>query len=92
MATPPTRQALLSTYSSTLRAARSFASYNFRNYFVLRAREIFRGIQAEGDPMKVSLTYERAVTELAMLRRSAIVNQLYRGLPLPIEIRKNSRA
>lgn len=46
MSTPPTRKALLGLYASTLRAARTFGSYNFRNYFVQRTRDNFRNMLA----------------------------------------------
>lgn len=39
----------------------------------------------ESDPTKVSHAYEQAVSELMVLRRSAVVNQIYGGLPLCIE-------
>lgn len=45
MAAPPTKQALLNLYSSTLRTSRSFSSYNFRQYFVNRTKSTFRDIQ-----------------------------------------------
>ncbi|KAI6151748.1 hypothetical protein BKA82DRAFT_4102963 [Pisolithus tinctorius] len=86
MSTQPTRNALLGLYGATLRAARSFKSYNFRNYFLQRTRDNFRSLLAETDSDKVSRAYEQAVGELAMLKRSAIVNQLYAGPPLPIEV------
>jgi len=47
MATTPSRQQILRLYGSTLRAAKSFSSYNFRNYFVRRTRENFRSIQVK---------------------------------------------
>lgn len=85
MSTQPTRRALLGLYGATLRAARSFKSYNFRNYFLQRTRDNFRTLLVENDPDKVSRAYEQVVGELAVLKRSAIVNQLYAGPPLPIE-------
>ncbi|KAI6004170.1 hypothetical protein EDD15DRAFT_2360454 [Pisolithus albus] len=90
MSTQPTRKALLGLYGATLRAARSFKSYNFRNYFLQRTKDNFRTLlasipNAENDPDKVSRAYELAVGELAVLKRSAIVNHLYAGPPLPIE-------
>lgn len=45
MTTPPTRDALLHLYSSTLRTSRAFSSYNFRNYFLRRTKDTFREIQ-----------------------------------------------
>ncbi|KAG6336654.1 hypothetical protein ID866_2435 [Astraeus odoratus] len=87
MATPPSRQQIIRLYGSTLRAAKSFSSYNFRNYFVRRTRENFRGMQVSclRDPTKLSRAYNEAVKELAVMRRSALVNQLYGGWRLAVE-------
>ncbi|KAG6902576.1 hypothetical protein C0995_014583 [Termitomyces sp. Mi166 len=85
MATPPSRAAILGLYTSTLRASRSFSSYNFREYFLRRTRETFRAMQAESDPNRVGAMYADAVKELGVLRRSAIVNQLYGGWKLAVE-------
>ena len=49
MTTPPSPRAILSLYSSTLRAANSFSSYNFRNYFLRRTKESFRSMQVCAD-------------------------------------------
>ncbi|KAI6002100.1 hypothetical protein EDD15DRAFT_1579784 [Pisolithus albus] len=85
MVNAPSRQQILRLYGSTLRAARSFSSYNFRNYFVRRTRENFRNMQVEQDSGKLSHAYGEAVKELAVLRRSAMVNQLYGGWRLVVE-------
>jgi len=85
MANPPSRTALISLYTSMLRTSRSFSSYNFRQYFVRRTKDTFRAIQTEQDPARLSLRYSDAVKELAVLRRSAIVNQLYGGWRLAVE-------
>ncbi|KAF9232632.1 hypothetical protein BU15DRAFT_54804 [Melanogaster broomeanus] len=85
MATAPSPRAIVSLYSSTLRTARSFSSYNFRNYFLQRTKENFRNMQTEKDPAKLSLAYNDAVKELTVLRRTAIVNQLYGGWKLAVE-------
>ena len=49
MATPsgpvPSPQAILRLYGTTLRAARAFSSYNFRQYFVRRTKSAFRELQ-----------------------------------------------
>ena len=44
-AVAPTKQSMLHLYADTLRASRSFSSYNFRHYFVRRTKEMFRDIQ-----------------------------------------------
>ncbi|KAG2349912.1 hypothetical protein BDR05DRAFT_955751 [Suillus weaverae] len=85
MATPPARKAIIGLYASTLRTAKSFSSYNFRTYFVQRTEETFRGMQTEQDPIKLSQAYSEAVKELSVLRRCAVINQLYGGGRLAVE-------
>ncbi|KAL1742338.1 hypothetical protein HDZ31DRAFT_43448 [Schizophyllum fasciatum] len=84
----PSKHAILSLYHSTLRVSNSFSSYNFRNYFLRRARENFRSMQEANDSSALSKQYAEAVKELAVLRRSAIVNQLYGGWRLAVEDEK----
>ncbi|KAJ8589718.1 hypothetical protein M405DRAFT_738103 [Rhizopogon salebrosus TDB-379] len=91
MVVPPSRKAVLSLYACTLRTAKSFSSYNFRNYFVQRTKDTFRGIQAEQDPNRLSQAYSEAVKELSVLRRSAVVNQLYGGWRLAVEEQSDVR-
>lgn len=45
-------------------------------------------VQAESDPSRVQSMYAEAVRELSVLRRSAIVNQLYGGWRLAVEDKK----
>jgi len=85
MAAVPSRRAILDLYSTMIRTSRSFSSYNFREYFLRRTRDTFRAIQAEPDLTKVSNLYAEATAELAVLRRSVIVNQLYGGWKLAVE-------
>ncbi|KAK0194429.1 hypothetical protein F5146DRAFT_436502 [Armillaria mellea] len=81
----PSKQMILRLYHSTLRSSRSFSSYNFRNYFIRRTQDTFRSLQAETDPSKVATMYSDAMKDLVVLRRSAIVNQLYGGWKLAVE-------
>ncbi|KAJ7031613.1 hypothetical protein C8F04DRAFT_694924 [Mycena alexandri] len=85
MATPPSRRSILSLYSTMLRTSRSFSSYNFRIYFNRRTHETFRTLQKETDAGKIRSIYSDAVAELAVLRRSAVVNQMYGGWRLAVE-------
>jgi len=48
-------------------------------------------MQEEQDPAKLSSMFSDAVKELAVLRRSAIVNQLYGGWKLAVEDQKEVR-
>ncbi|KAJ3879292.1 hypothetical protein F5051DRAFT_206034 [Lentinula edodes] len=92
MSNPPSRRSILSLYHSTLRTSKSFSSYNFRNYFIRRTKDTFRAIQSESDPARIQSQYSEAVRELSVLRRSAIVNQLYGGWRLAVEDQKPSMA
>jgi len=47
--------------------------------------------QAEKDPAKLSLAYNEAVKELEVLRRSAVVNQVYGGWRLAVEQQNDDR-
>ncbi|KAF9453548.1 hypothetical protein P691DRAFT_780469 [Macrolepiota fuliginosa MF-IS2] len=87
-AVTPTRGAVLHLYAAMLRTSRSFSSYNFRQYFVRQTKDTFRAIQAEEDPEKLRTMYSDAVKELSVLRRSAIVNQLYGGWKLAVEVER----
>ncbi|EJD01774.1 uncharacterized protein FOMMEDRAFT_108725 [Fomitiporia mediterranea MF3/22] len=88
---PPTAQAIRQLYHSTLRASRSFSSYNFRQYFLQRTNDTFREIQREKDPNRVGALYANAVQEFTVLQRSAIVNRLYGGWRLVVENQKPAR-
>ncbi|KAF9011829.1 hypothetical protein BDQ17DRAFT_1396891 [Cyathus striatus] len=81
----PSRRTILNLYAATLRASRGFSSYNFREYFLRRTKETFHGLKSETDPEKVRMLYSDAVKELTVLRRSAIVNQLFGGWRLAVE-------
>ena len=45
MSNPPSAKSILQLYTQTLRTARSFSSYNFREYFIRRAKGTFKDIQ-----------------------------------------------
>ncbi|KAH7106815.1 hypothetical protein BKA62DRAFT_611657 [Auriculariales sp. MPI-PUGE-AT-0066] len=92
----PSRASILHLYGATLRASRSFTSYNFRQYFIRRTRASFRSMrsdaryalllsQDEKDSESVKTFYETARQELDVLRRSAIVNSIYGGRRLVVE-------
>ncbi|TFY76521.1 hypothetical protein EWM64_g7493 [Hericium alpestre] len=89
--TPPSSRSILQLYANMLRASRSFSSYNFRQYFVRRTKSTFREIQNETDPARLSTFYNDTAKELAVLKRSGIVNQLYGGWRLVVEKQKPSR-
>ncbi|KAI9507271.1 hypothetical protein F5148DRAFT_1206661 [Russula earlei] len=85
MSNPPSAKSILHLYASTLRTCRTFSSYNFREYFLRRTKSTFREIQKEQDPVRLAALYNESVKELAVLKRGAIVNQLYGGWTLAVE-------
>ncbi|KAI9429201.1 hypothetical protein H4582DRAFT_1807464 [Lactarius indigo] len=91
MSSPPSAKSILQLYAQTLRTAKSFSSYNFREYFIRRTKSTFKEIQGEKDPARVSALYSEATRELTSLKRSAIVNQLYGGWTLAVEKQKLQR-
>jgi hypothetical protein len=48
-------------------------------------------MQAEQDPIKLSQAYNVAVKELSVLRRCAVMNQLYGGARLAVEEQSDAR-
>ncbi|KAH9927142.1 uncharacterized protein BXZ73DRAFT_102731 [Epithele typhae] len=85
MAAAPTKQSITNLYTSMLRTSQSFSSYNFRSYFTRRTESTFKDIENETDPAKLSAFYAEKTKELAVLERSAVVNQLYAGPKLVVE-------
>ncbi|KAG8858798.1 hypothetical protein FRC20_011961 [Serendipita sp. 405] len=81
----PARETLLALYSNTLKTAQSFASYNFRSYFVQRTNDVFRAAQREQDSAKVNKFIEEKQKELDVLKRAALINQMYGGRKLVVE-------
>jgi hypothetical protein len=81
----PGREALQQLYQSTLRTSQSFASYNFRSYFVQRTNDTFRAANIEQDPAKLNAFIEDKKAELEVLKRSAIINQMFGGRKLVVE-------
>jgi LYR motif-containing protein 4 len=81
----PAREALQQLYQNTLRTSQSFASYNFRSYFVRRTNDAFRNANNEQDPAKLNEFIEDKKKELEVLKRSAIINQMFGGRKLIVE-------
>jgi hypothetical protein len=48
--------------------------------------------QAEEDPQRLRHMYDSAVKDLTILRRSAVVNQLYGGWKLSVEVPRKPEA
>mmetsp|Transcript_5023 Transcript_5023/g.10123 ORF Transcript_5023/g.10123 Transcript_5023/m.10123 type:complete len:88 (-) Transcript_5023:186-449(-) len=73
-------------YRQVLRAAGSFTDYNFRNYFLRRAKEDFRVFEnrwrkGEVDGAAQKAFIKEETKHLGMLRRQGILSQMYESGP-----------
>ena len=84
----PSKEAIKSLYKNMLHSSQSFSSYNFRQYFVRRTEDTFKQLNEEQDSNKLKDLYAEAVKESKVIQRSSIVNQLYGGWKLAIEVPK----
>ncbi|KAG8893446.1 hypothetical protein FRC00_010512 [Tulasnella sp. 408] len=84
-AATPTPAQIKALYQSFIRTSRSFASYNFRSYFIRNSQEKFRAHLEEKDPQRITELYNKAQEDLAALKRAAVVNRLYEGPKLVVE-------
>ncbi|KAH9032724.1 hypothetical protein EDB84DRAFT_128645 [Lactarius hengduanensis] len=92
MSSPPSAKSILQLYTQTLRTAKSFSSYNFREYFIRRTKSTFKEIQGEKDPARVSALYSEAARDLTSLKRSGDCQSALRGAgPSPSKSRKLQR-
>lgn len=83
--TTPSKHAILTLYANMLRTSRSFASYNFRAYFLRNTRVKFRQAATETNPTRTREFYDQMSEELKVLRRSAVLDKLYEGPKLVVE-------
>lgn len=71
------RPEVLSLYRQIIKNSRKFTNYNFREYFLRRSRLEFKKNINLNDPSQISDLVNNAQNELAVLKRQAIISQLY---------------
>ncbi|KAH3902782.1 related to Protein ISD11 [Saccharomycodes ludwigii] len=81
-----TKPQILNLYRQYIRTAKDFTSYNFREYFLRKARRDFRlykdQIKTEEDALaKFNMIRE----ELAILKRQSIISEMYTFDKLVVE-------
>lgn len=77
MATPATRTQVLSLYRDFLRYGNKLSAYNFREYAIRRSRDGFRAHANEAEPSKIQALIEKAQRDLEVVKRQAVISQLY---------------
>jgi hypothetical protein len=73
----PSRASVLSLYRQTLRAAKQFSNYNFREYSLRYVREDFRAAMPLSDADAIAKAYQRGKIQLQMLQRQSAVSAMY---------------
>ncbi|CAK79734.1 unnamed protein product (macronuclear) [Paramecium tetraurelia] len=68
-------KSVLKLYKQILRAGNQFKDYNFREYVIRRAKQDFRELQI--NPDLKNKVFEKYTTELEVIKRQAIVQNLY---------------
>lgn len=81
----PGRSQVLSLYKQFIKNSRNFNNYNFREYFLRRAREEFRKNASVTDPAQASELYSAAKQDLGTLKRQSIISQMYTFDKLVVE-------
>ena len=72
-----TRPEILSLYRQIIKNSKKFTNYNFREYFLRRSSLEFKRNMNLSDPSQISDLFSKAMDELAVLKRQAIISQLY---------------
>ncbi|KAL6940590.1 hypothetical protein ACO0QE_004498 [Hanseniaspora vineae] len=93
MSTPQiTGKQFINLYRDYLRTAGSFTNYNFKNYFLRKAKRDFRNYKqkalsnsADDAGFNQLDTFSKLRTELAVLKRQSVVSQLYTFDKLVVE-------
>ncbi|SMN19953.1 similar to Saccharomyces cerevisiae YER048W-A ISD11 Protein required for mitochondrial iron-sulfur cluster biosynthesis [Maudiozyma saulgeensis] len=85
MATAPTRLQVLALYKQFIKNSKQFNNYNFREYFLRRSRDSFKQNMALQKPEEVSRAYSDAKEELGILKRQAVISQMYTFDKLVVE-------
>lgn len=81
----PTRTQILHMYKDFIRNANKIQNYNFRHYFLRRAKESFRENKNVQDPKKVNELLTEAEKDLGVLKRQSIISNMYTFDKLVVE-------
>lgn len=81
----PTRTQVLGLYRQFIKNASHFNDYNFRNYFLRRAKTTFRENRDVKDQEKLDALYTDALKDLGVLKRQSLISQMYTFDKLVVE-------
>ncbi|GFR92848.1 LYR motif-containing protein 4 [Elysia marginata] len=81
----PMRQTVLSLYKSLLKESAKITDYNFRLYALRRTKDAFKENKNVSDPTRIKALIQKAQENLEVVKRQAIVSQLYGSTKVVIE-------
>ena len=82
----PSRQQILALYKQYIKYSNAFNNYNYREYFLRRSRDMFREDKLQSaSPEQLAKLYQDAKADLGMLKRQAIISQMYTFDKLVVE-------
>lgn len=73
----PSRAQVLALYKQFIKNANGFNNYNYREYFLRKARTTFRKNRALEDPATISAAWDTALKDLGVLKRQSVISQMY---------------
>ncbi|CAG99234.1 Isd11p [Kluyveromyces lactis] len=84
-ATGASKTQILHMYKEFIRNASKIQNYNFREYFLRRARESFRANKNVENPEKISELLSEAEKDLGVLKRQSVISNMYTFDKLVVE-------
>jgi hypothetical protein len=75
-------------YREMLRESRHFDSYIYRTYALRRIKDAFRANRGVTDYEKKELLLKEAKTDLDIIKRQVVLNQMYKDPKLVVEQQK----
>lgn len=82
----------LDLYRQLLRNGYKMAGYNFRQYAIRRTRDAFHANRNLTEQAQIDSCIQNAQKELGVLKRQAIISQMYAGDTLVVEHAKHNLA
>ncbi|CAL1528054.1 unnamed protein product [Lymnaea stagnalis] len=87
----PTKSKVLSLYKQLLKEGNKLTDYNFRMYAIRRTKDAFKGYKNLNDASEIQILIKKATENLEMLKRQALLSQLFGSNKLVIESQAGSK-
>lgn len=85
MTSAPSRIQVLHMYKEFIRSANKMQNYNFREYFLRKARDTFHDNKDVQDSAKLAQLFLEAEKDLGVLKRQSVISNMYTFDKLVVE-------